>query len=133
MSNSHAFYFRSLLAGALAITGLTTGCAQVPEEEEIEGTTAALTGTIRLAGHVGFGRVGVPGVTVALSGGAQASAITDADGNFKFDVVPGSYTLSYSKAGSTFSPSPENVNSATASSFHPVTCSGSCQAAGIFG
>src|SRR6478735_4473033 len=133
MSILRAFYFRSQLAGLLAVAGLTAGCAQLPEESEVEGSSAALTSTIRLAGHVGVGRVGIPGVTVSLNGGSQATAITDADGNFKFDVAPGSYSLNYSKAGATFSPSPENINGATASSFHPVTCSGSCLATGIFG
>lgn len=135
MSKLRALYLRSQLAAVLAVTGLSAGCAQISDgsEAEVEGTSAALTGTIHLAGHVGSGRIGIAGVTVALSGGSQATAITDADGNYKFDVVPGSYTLNYSKAGASFSPSLENVNGATASSFHPVTCSGSCLATGIFG
>ena len=58
---------------------------------------------------------GVPGVTMALSGASSATAITDASGNYNFTGLDnGSYTITPSRTGITFSPtsSPQTVSGA---------------------
>ena len=42
--------------------------------------------------------------TVTLAGAQQQTLVTDANGAFRFQVPPGSYSLRPSKAGATFTP-----------------------------
>jgi hypothetical protein len=50
-----------------------------------------------------------PGVTITLTGDASDSAVTDANGEFSFDLPDGSYVLTPSKDGHQLSPSSANV------------------------
>ncbi len=62
--------------------------------------------TFSISGAVTLNGSGIPGVTVSLSGASTASTTTDANGNYSFgDVANGSYTITPSLTGFTFSPS----------------------------
>jgi hypothetical protein len=50
-----------------------------------------------------------PGVTITLTGDASDSVVTDANGEFSFDLPDGSYVLTPSKDGHQFSPASANV------------------------
>jgi len=51
--------------------------------------------------------LGIPSVTMTLSGNQSATVVTDAGGNYSFKgLMPGSYTITPSLAGYTFSRSP---------------------------
>ncbi|MDQ3917246.1 MAG: carboxypeptidase regulatory-like domain-containing protein, partial [Acidobacteriota bacterium] len=66
-----------------------------------------------ISGRVVFGNsVGLPGVTVALTGGLSATATTDSNGNFSFKSVPAvaSYTVTPSLAGFVFSPASQSFD-----------------------
>jgi hypothetical protein len=68
-----------------------------------------------ISGQVTSNGSGLSGVTVALSGVNSATTITDANGNYAFTgLANGSYTVTPSKAGFTFSPasSPQTVSGA---------------------
>jgi len=53
---------------------------------------------------------GVSGVTVKLSGAASKSTTTDSGGNYSFTgLTSGSYTITPSKSGCTFSPASRSV------------------------
>ena len=76
---------------------------------------AASSGTVfTIAGSITPAASGA-GTTVALSGGSSASTVADANGNYSFTgLANGSYTVTPSKAGYTFSPAtqPITVNGA---------------------
>ena len=82
--------------------------------------TANFTGTqvYDIQGQVTSSTVpglGVFDVTVTLSGTANASTVTDANGNYSFqDLLTGNYTVTPSKAGFTFSPVNRTFNSLSA-------------------
>lgn len=60
----------------------------------------------KITGVVTIGGAAFPGVTVTLSGNSLATTTTDANGNFSFiDLASGTYTVTPSLAGYTFSPS----------------------------
>ncbi|HYY95977.1 MAG TPA: carboxypeptidase regulatory-like domain-containing protein, partial [Pyrinomonadaceae bacterium] len=66
-----------------------------------------------ISGRVVFGNnVGLPGVTVALTGGLSASTMTDSNGNFSFKSVPAvaSYTVTPSLADFTFAPTSQSFD-----------------------
>ena len=50
-----------------------------------------------------------PGVTITLTGDASDSVVTDANGEFSFDLPDGSYVLTPSKDGHQFTPASANV------------------------
>ena len=59
-----------------------------------------------ISGTVTQNGSGLSGVTVSLSGTSTASTTTDANGNYSFgDLAKGSYTITPSLTGDTFSPS----------------------------
>jgi hypothetical protein len=65
-----------------------------------------------LSGTVTSGGAGVSGVTVNLTGTATKSTTTDANGNYSFSGLSGSYTVTPSKPPCTFAPTsmPVKVN-----------------------
>src|SRR5579863_804470 len=70
--------------------------------------------TFTLSGNVGP-TPGLSGVTMTLSGSATATTTTDSSGNYSFpNLLNGSYTVTPSKSGFTFSPTslPVTINSA---------------------
>jgi TolB protein len=67
-----------------------------------------------ISGQVsGVGSANVENVTVTLSGAANATAQTDAQGNYSFGLLPagGAYTVVAAKTGYSFSPSSTNIAS----------------------
>ena len=58
-----------------------------------------------ISGQVASTGSGLSGVTMALTGASSATAITDTSGNYTFTGLDnGSYTVTPSKTGFTFSP-----------------------------
>lgn len=71
--------------------------------------------TYGISGQATLAGAGLSGVTMALSGVSSGNAITDASGNYTFTGLDnGSYTITPSKTGFTFSPtsSPQTVSGA---------------------
>jgi len=71
--------------------------------------------TYSISGQVASTGSGLSGVTMALTGASSATAITDASGNYSFTGLDnGSYTITPSRTGFTFSPtnSPRTVSGA---------------------
>jgi len=71
--------------------------------------------TYSISGQVTLTGAGLSGVTMALSGASTATTITDANGNYTFTGLDnGSYTITPSRTGFTFSPtsSPRTVSGA---------------------
>ncbi len=80
----------------------------------------SIISTFSISGSVTLNGSGISGVTVSLSGPSTASTTTDANGNFTFgNLAKGSYTITPSLTGSTFSPSSssQTVNNANISGF----------------
>jgi plastocyanin len=75
----------------------------------VQAVTYSISGQVTLTGS------GLSGVTMALTGASSATAITDASGNYTFTGLDnGSYTITPSRTGFTFSPtsSPRTVSGA---------------------
>lgn len=78
--------------------------ARIPIVISGEPVVSSISGTVTLNGAP------LSGVTMTLSGQAQATATSDASGNYSFaDLADGSYTITPSRAGYTFSPVSRNV------------------------
>jgi sugar lactone lactonase YvrE len=63
--------------------------------------------TFSISGQVTYGGSGLSGVTMALSGGASASVVTNSSGSYAFNSLAGgqTYTLTPSLSGYSFTPS----------------------------
>jgi hypothetical protein len=102
------------------------GCA-APGNDAVDETQGAVTTNVSVVGHIAIGSgVAAPGITVNLAGGLNKTAVTDSNGNFLFQVPPGSYSLKPLKAGATFTPDVVNLNSLAADRIQDFTCSGTC-------
>ena len=70
--------------------------------------------TAGITGKVSVGGVGMPGVTVELTGAAQATATTDAEGDYAFsELAAGEYTVmisGYNAADYEFAPTSKSVS-----------------------
>ncbi len=87
-----------LAALALALL-LASGCGGLDDKK-----TYSVSGTVTSGGNP------LPGVTVTISGAGSGTAVTDANGNYGFGGLDsGTYTLTPSLAGYTFSPTYRNV------------------------
>jgi hypothetical protein len=75
-----------------------------------------ISGSYAIAGQVTFSGSGLSGVTVALSGSGSGTSISDGSGNYSFAALPGggSYTVTPSKSGFTFTPPSVTINSLSA-------------------
>lgn len=89
--------FVRLLFGLLSVMLLiTAGCTT--EEDD---PTYAISGAVSIEGTGDA----LAGVTISLTGAANASATTDSDGNFSLSsITDGTYTLTPSLSGYTFEP-----------------------------
>jgi len=87
--------------------------------------------SVNIVGHVATAaKVAMPGVTVNLSGAQMASAVTDANGNFRFVVPPGNYAVATATlAGSTMAPASVNLAGLAGDITADFSCSGTCAAA----
>jgi Carboxypeptidase regulatory-like domain len=69
------------------------------------GSSAPTTYTYSISGTVTLIGGALPGVTINLTGASTAATTTDASGNYSFTgLANGSYTVTPSKTGNTFSP-----------------------------
>jgi beta-glucanase (GH16 family) len=118
-NSSGNFSFNGLANGTYTVTATKAGFAFSPgsQSETING--ANVMGVGFTANGQGFSISGTitggNGASVALSGAASGSTTVDGSGNFSFSGLGnGSYTLTPTKAGFTFSPSSqaETVNGA---------------------
>src|SRR5271155_2701609 len=96
-----------VLAATLLPTMFLAGCAGVVSGKSAADTTPTQTysilGSITPAGNGS-------GATVVLSGAASASTTADGSGAFSFSgLANGTYTLTPSRTGYTFSPTSQNV------------------------
>lgn len=126
--------FRSFVLGTgLAVAAIATfsGCEGAnPLEVTTEARTSALTGSLTISGVVSdTSGLPVPFVTVALSGTAQSSAVTDFSGQYTFSVNPGSYSLSPAGVCASYQPNVVNLNGLNASTqVNFVGSGGDCNA-----
>jgi Right handed beta helix region len=115
---------RRNLACLIALIGFysfSLGCSGLPKDSSLVSTGSGGSGG---SGSTGSGLAAVSttisgtispttsgaGVTIALTGESQAVTTTDSSGNFQFSgLVPGTYVLTPSKSGLTFTPSSRNV------------------------
>ena len=111
----------------LAVALAAGGCNAVGDDDITAEIQSAVTANVSIVGRIAMpGLLATPGITVSLSGGQQQTLITDANGAFRFQVPPGSYSLRPSKTGATFTPDVVNLNSLSASVIQDFTCSGAC-------
>lgn len=116
------FQFTSLRNGSYAITPSLAGFAFSPSARSVTLGGASLTGqnfsgtpTVAVYSITGTVRdalnAPLPGVTLALSGAASRTAYSGVLGQYAIgDLAPGSYTVTPSKAGYTFTPVSLDVN-----------------------
>jgi inhibitor of cysteine peptidase len=109
------YTFSGLANGIYTITPSKTGYTFTPASSlqtvsgaNISGvnfTAVTAAPTFSISGTVTSGSTGLAGVTMTLSGAGTALVTTDASGNYTFaGLGNGSYTITPSKAGYTFTP-----------------------------
>lgn len=117
------YSFAGLANGSYTVTTSKTGYAFTPSSSAVnvsganvtgqDFTAAQATATYSISGTVS----GASGVTIALSGANTGSVVSGAGGAYTFTgLAAGTYTLTPSLAGYTFSPSNKSVTITTASS-----------------
>jgi hypothetical protein len=139
MSRDLRLVLRAVVVVVPALMFVACNGAESPGNEGLTQTTSALSadaGTLTISGTVTDPQTGPQaGITITLSGSAQAQIVTDFSGSFSFNVNPGgSYSLT--AAGSdnffqppfhsclTVTPSIVNLNNLTASTNIAFTGSG---------
>jgi len=103
------FSFTGLGNGSYTVTPSKTGYSFTPANRAVTISSANVTGVSFTATAVTYSISGTitggSGATVTLSGAASATATADGSGNFSFNgVANGSYTITPSVPGFTFSP-----------------------------
>jgi hypothetical protein len=111
------YRFSGVTNGSYTVTPSKTGFTFTPANKAVTVTGADQTG-VNFAGVANTWAISgtispvasASGVTVALSGGAAASTVTDINGNYSFtNLSSGSYVVTPTKTGFTFSPSSQSV------------------------
>ncbi len=133
-TNASGYYsFASIGAGTYTVAPSKAGCTFTPtsrsvtmsgSDQQADFTCAILPPTdLTISGYVRTGGVGLSGVTMTLSGTASQTATTGASGYYAFmNLGNGSYTVTPSKTGYTFTPTSQ-----------PVTLSGASATANFTG
>jgi parallel beta-helix repeat protein len=123
--NSGNYSFGGLANGTYTLTPSKSGFTFNPASQNITIITANATqvnftaspggsSTFTITGTISPAASGT-GVTVTLSGAANATTVTDNNGNYGFGgLASGSYTLTPSKSGFSFSPADQNETISTA-------------------
>jgi len=131
VDSNGSFTFTGLQNGAYTVTPSKTGFTFTPTNQAvtINGANGTATFTVQAATYSISGAItpasSGSGATVLLSGSATATATADASGNYTFSgLANGSYTVTPSKSGFTFTP----VNRAVTISNANVTASFTAQA-----
>jgi hypothetical protein len=113
--SSGKYNFSGLVNGSYTVTPSKEGYSFSPTNRlvTVDGADAtekdftATLNTYAISGTVS----GASDVTVTLTGASSTFAVTDASGNYTFlRLVPGSYTVTPTKAGFTFSPDHSDVS-----------------------
>ena len=133
------YQFSNVLNGSYTATPSKSGFVFTPASRPVTVSganvaavnfTVAPVPTFSVSGTVSPAASG-SGATLTLSGGASATIVADASGNYSFStLLNGSYTVTPSKAGFTFTPAslPVTVSGANVSAVNftaqPVTLSG---------
>jgi hypothetical protein len=111
------FSFTTLVPGSYSITPSQAGSSFAPASREVDITSSSATAQnfVASSGYSVVGRIstssgtGIAGVTVTMSG-SGATAVSNSAGYYTFSNVPdGSYTLTPTKSGMTFSPASRSV------------------------
>ena len=111
------YRFSGVTNGSYTVTPSQAGFTFTPVNKAVTVTGADQTG-VNFAGVANTWAISgtispaasASGVTVALSGAATASTVTDANGNYSFaNLSSGSYVVTPTKTGFTFSPSSQSV------------------------
>ena len=111
-------------------TGTSLGTSTTLSSTLTSSSTVQPVYTLTLSGQVVDGNnKGLPNVTVSLGGLQSASAVSGADGGYRFDrLLPGSYTLTPSAKGLSFNPAVASFTGIASSEnlifvSQPATCS----------
>ena len=113
------YSFGLAAGGTYTVTPSASGYSFSPASQTFSNSTgnesqafAASTSTLTVSGQVSLGASGLSGVTVALSGSASASTITNTTGMFSFSVQSGGYyTITPARPGYKFNPASSTFNS----------------------
>jgi hypothetical protein len=116
------YTFAGLVSGSYTVTPSKTGYTFTPASKSVTISSANITGqnftttaVYSISGTVTAGGSALSGVTMTLSGGASATTTTDTSGNYTFaGLVNGSYTVTPSKTGYTFTPASKSVTISSA-------------------
>jgi hypothetical protein len=107
---SGAYSFTGLVNGTYTVTPSKAGFVMSPLSQSVTvngANQSAVNFTSTAPTFVVSGTVTgatVSGVTISVTGTATATATTDASGNFSVSLVNGTYTITPTKAGFTFTP-----------------------------
>lgn len=110
VTTSGAFSFAAVAPGTYTVTPSKAGYTFTPPSAQVTLTGANVSNVDFAAAPVTYaisGRVtGVAGATLTLSGAASKTETADASGDYAFSgLLPGTYTVTPSKAGFVFAPS----------------------------
>lgn len=115
---SGVYTFTAVTDGARTVTPSKLGFTFTPANRAVTINRASVAGldfaaqavpTWSLSGAI-TPAASASGATVALSGGATASVVADAGGNYAFTGLPnGSYTVTVTKTGFTFTPPSQTI------------------------
>jgi hypothetical protein len=115
------YSFANLMNGAYTVTPSKTGLTFSPSSQNVTISSANATGvnftvpTWTISGTISPAANG-SGATVALSGTSSGTATADASGNYSFTgLLNGSYTVTPSKSGLSFTPANQPVTISNAS------------------
>ena len=114
--SSGNYSFSGLVNGSYTVTPSKIGFIFNPTSQSVTVSGSAVTGVNFTATASSFsisGNVSTLGAnaTVTLSGGASASTTADSSGNYSFaNLGNGSYTVTPTKSGYTFTPASQNVS-----------------------
>lgn len=114
--SSGNYTFTGVVDGTYTVTPSKAGVSFSPTSQTITVNGSSITGLNFTASQQGFslsGNVSVSGAgaTISLSGPTSATAVADASGNYTFSGLgSGTYIVSPTKAGFTFTPTSLNVS-----------------------
>ena len=108
-----SYSFAGLANGSYAVTPTLAGYTFTPVSRSLTVAGTDITVSVFTPAYVGFtlsGNAGVVGATIALSGAADRTITSSLDGSYAFSGLSnGSYTVTPSKAGDSFTPVSRSV------------------------